>query len=107
MNPFHIARSVGVGTFIVIASFLVATFSAFQIDYLLCGEKNGSQAAGGGAALGMLVVFGIGAPTLVFSSVVEVSRAFLTITSRYRLACHATPTVIGSIYMLWISKLWC
>lgn len=102
-----VAKEAAISAIFVFVAFAASTFAAFEMDRFLCGDANGSQAAGGGAAIGMLVLFCIGAPTVVFCALTETSRALFAMSWLTRLVALATPTVLGSFYMYWVLKTSC
>ena len=92
---------------LVFFTFVVAVGAAFQIDQVFCGDSNGTLAAGGGAALGMFVLFYIGFPTIVYCVVSEVISNFWLLPLHYRLMLLALPVLAASLFMGWFSRNLC
>jgi hypothetical protein len=88
----------------VVASFAAATWTAFTADSIICGEANGANAAGGGAAIGMLVLFYIGIPTILLCSITEASRLFIAVRLRMRIFWLVLPVVLSAVFMAYFSS---
>ena len=92
----------------VFVSLLIAMITAIEVYEHFCGSQM--DAPGGGAAVGMFVVFFIGLPTLIFSVLTEIAFAFRknTVASLIlRLLVLLLPTIAGGLYTGWFSNDMC
>ena len=106
-RPLRILLQVLSSLLLVSIALMIAIGAAFQIDQVFCGDSNGSLAAGGGAALGMFVIFYVGLPTIVFCVVSELISNFWLVQLHYRFMLLAFPAVAGSVFMGVVSRSLC
>jgi len=93
-----IVQQVTVSFVLVCVATISAMVSAIGVDWFYCGEINGSEAAGGGAAMGMFVVFLVGLPTVIACTVSEITRAFVPISFSARTGFLIAPTILAAIF---------
>lgn len=90
----------------VLAALLAMSF-AFGVDISICGEIHGTDAPGGGAAIGVLVLISVGLPTIIWVSLSEVILRLLQLNAVLRLISIILPTIVACIWMFQVSNSQC
>jgi hypothetical protein len=98
-RAFVIVQQVAISFVLVCVATVSAIVSAFGVDRFYCGEINGSEAAGGGAAMGMFVIFLVGLPTAIACTVSETTRAFVPVPLSVRSGVLIAPTILAAIFI--------
>ena len=90
----------------IFASFLAMSF-AIGINAEICGEMYGSNAPGGGAAIGMLVLMVVGIPTVIWVVLSEIVLKMLPRNGAKRFFSVLLPSLLAFIWMLFASTSQC
>ena len=102
-RAFAIVLQVAISFALVFVATISAMVSAIGVDWFYCGEINGSEAAGGGAAMGMFVVFLVGLPTAIACTVSETTRAFVPVSFSVRTGFLIAPTILAAVFIYMVT----
>jgi len=90
----------------ILAALLAMSF-ALGIDAEICGEINGSNAPGGGAAIGMFVLMAVGLPAMIWVILSEVVLRTLQGNGVQRFLSILLPSILAFIWMFKLSTSQC